>query len=180
RRPSIRAEMITSLPALAWLALAVAPSADAGRPPPAITPKRAAAAVLEDYARALGGEAAWKRHKTLHMKRSLEVKGMQISGTEERYATANGKAMSVTTIPGMGTFREGSDGKTAWSEDPINGLRLLEGAEAEEAKVDATWDAELQLAKLYREVRAVDPPSAPPPGRRYECLELVHKLGKPA
>jgi hypothetical protein len=27
----------------------------------------------------------------------------------------------------MGTFQRGSDGRTAWSEDPIGGLRILKG-----------------------------------------------------
>ena len=164
--------MIAALPLCALLG-----AADAGAPP---APARTAEAILDDYARAIGGPQAWKRHKSVSMKRRLEVKGMQISGTEDRYATANGRWIVMTDLVGLGHFQQGFDGKNLWSEDPINGLRILEGAEAEEAKVDGTWDAELRLKDLYPEVKTVPPPSAPPPGHRYECVQLGGKLAKPA
>jgi hypothetical protein len=170
--------MIAAL-ALALLALGPPDSLKGVRPDLPVR-LRSPDAVLDDYVKALGGEEAWKRHKTAHMKRTLEVQGMQIAGTEERYATDADKTLSVTTIGGMGSFRQGSDGKVAWSQDPINGLRILEGAEAEEAKVDASWNADLRMKKLYPKIRAVAPPEPPPPGRRYECIELVPKLAKPA
>jgi hypothetical protein len=141
---------------------------------------RSADAVLADYVKAVGGPEVWKKHKTVHMTRKVEVKGMQIAGTEDRYATDGDKTLSITSLGAMGSFRQGSDGRVAWSEDPINGLRILEGAEAEEAKIDASWNAELQLAKLYQKVRAVQPPEPPPTGKKYECIELVGKLAKPA
>jgi zinc protease len=143
-------------------------------------PTRSADAILDDYAKAVGGEQAWKKHKTVRMKRQVEIKGMNMSGTDERYATAAGKSLSVISLPGIGSFRQGSDGKVRWSEDPINGLRVLAGAEDEEAKVEATWNAELQLKKLYEKVRSVPPPEPPPAGKRYECVELTPKLAKPA
>lgn len=148
---------------------------------PQLPPKlRGAEEVLSDYVRAIGGAEAWGKHKSLHLKQQVEVKGMQIGGTEERWATSAGKLLSVTTINGMGSIRQGTDGKVAWSEDPINGLRLLEGAEAEEYKVDTAWNADLRLEKLYHKVKSVQPPEAPPPGKRYECVELSLKQAKPS
>src|SRR4051794_8283971 len=108
---------MTVTTALLLLALA-----DAGAPPaiksgttratPAgTTPLRPAEAVLRDYARAIGGERAWTRHRSVYIKRQVRARGMEIGGTEERYATAKGQMLSVSTIPGMGTFRQGSDGK---------------------------------------------------------------------
>jgi hypothetical protein len=141
---------------------------------------RPAEAILRDYARAIGGEEAWKRHRSLYMKRQVQAKGMAIDGTEERYATSAGQLLSVSVLPGMGTFRQGSDGKVRWSEDPINGLRILEGVEDEEARLDATWNAEVQLASSYEKVRSVKPPVPPPAGQRYECVELVAKVAPPA
>lgn len=101
---------------------------------------------------------------------------MQIRGTEERWATSAGKGLTVTTIEGMGRFRQGSNGKIRWSEDPINGLRVLKGAEDEEARIEAIWSSELMLKKLYKEVRSVPPPVPVPPGGNYECVELVPRL----
>jgi hypothetical protein len=171
--------MIATL-ALVLLAAGGPPSSLTGARPDLPPHLRPPAEVLGDYVKAVGGPAAWKRHKNVHMKRKVEVKGMQISGTEDRYATDTDRSLSVTALGAMGSFRQGSDGKVAWSEDPINGLRILEGAEAEEAKIDASWNAELQLTKLYQKVHAVQPPEPPPAGKKYECLELVPKLAKPA
>ncbi|HEU5209441.1 MAG TPA: DUF620 domain-containing protein [Longimicrobiales bacterium] len=41
------------------------------------------------------------------------------------------------TIPGMGEVRTGFDGKVAWSIDPMQGARLLQGAELEQARAQA-------------------------------------------
>jgi hypothetical protein len=154
--------------------------ADAAAPAaPAPAPSaRPADAVLGDYVRAVGGEAAWNRHKTVRLRREILVKGMQLTGTEERRATSAGRFLSVMTLPGIGEFKEGSDGKRAWMMDPINGLRLLAGAEAEEARIDATWNADLKLKKLYRTVLPAPTPADPPRPGRFECLELSPKLGE--
>jgi hypothetical protein len=141
---------------------------------------RAAPAILADYARAIGGDRAWRRHKTLYLKRAIVAKGMEISGTEERYATAAGQMVTVSEIPQMGRFRQGCDGKVCWSEDPINGLRILSGVEDEEARIDGAWQSEAQLARSYEKVRSIAPPEPPPAGKRYECVELVPKSAPPA
>src|SRR5882724_9563991 len=85
---------------------------------------------------AMGSEAAWKAHKTLRLKLEMTFQGMGISGTGERFATKDDKALTVTDLPGMGTIREGSNGKICWAQDPINGLRELGGAEAEQARLE--------------------------------------------
>lgn len=160
------------------LALVVLPLATVAAAP--APPGRAPDAILQDYAAALGGQKAWMRHRSVRIKRQVEVRGMQIQGTEERHATAAGKVLSVTTIPGMGTFRQGSTGRVRWAEDPINGLRVLAGPEDETARIDSTWSADFQLKKLYKEVRAAPPPAEAPAGAGYECLELIPRLARPA
>jgi hypothetical protein len=169
---------MTSL-ALALLLLGPPSSLTTSRPglPPHL---RSPDAILDDYVKAIGGAEAFAHHKTVHMKRKIEVKGMKIGGVEERYATSGDRTLSVTTLGAMGSFRQGSDGKVIWSEDPINGLRVLEGPEAEEIRLDGTWNAELKLKQLYAKVQSVQPPEPPPAGKKYECLELEPKVAKPA
>lgn len=157
------------------LFLALLAASDAG----AAAPLRPADTVLADYARAIGGAAAWNKHRTLHAKRDFEVKASGIHGTEERWATRDGKMLMLMTLPGVGEIRQGSNGKVQWSQDPINGLRILQGAEEEEARLDATWDADVRLRDMYQSARSVPPPTAPPAGKRWECVELTAKLAKP-
>ena len=149
---------------------------------PAETPLRPAQAILDDYANAIGGREAWKRLRTVHVKRALTVAGQGASGSEEHWATADGKNLSESTLREVGTFRQGSDGRMFWSQDPVFGLRKLEGAEQEDARINATWNAELDLASLYANVRSVPPPkqAQPEPNISLECVELQKKLGKPS
>jgi hypothetical protein len=138
--------------------------------------------ILADNVAALGGRKAMSKPKSIRIKSEVTVKGMGLSGTEERHATATGKLLSVMTVPGIGSFRQGSTGKVRWSEDPINGLRILEGAEAEQARLESTWNAELLVKQLYKQVRLAPVPADAQaqkdrPDQQLECLELVPRLG---
>jgi hypothetical protein len=160
--------------AIFFLLLAAAPAQDA-------TPLRPAQAILDDYANAIGGREAWKRLRSVHVKRSLTVAGQGANGSEEHWATADGKNLSESTLQNVGTFRQGSDGRAAWSQDPVFGLRKLDGPEGEEARINGAWNAEPDLASLYVAVRSVPPPkeAQAEPGTSLECVELRKKLGKP-
>src|SRR4051794_34553915 len=76
-------------------------AAPAAAPAKDTTPLRPADAILRDYTRAVGGEKAWSRHRTVYIKRQVQARGMEIGGTEERYATAKGELLSISTIPSM-------------------------------------------------------------------------------
>jgi hypothetical protein len=163
--------------------IALAFSLDGGVPPAAAlspAPLRDAKLILADYAKAIGDEKAWKKHKTLRVKREVSVKAMHFTSQEETRIARGGKLFSTSNMPGMGTFRRGSDGQTAWAEDPIGGLRVLKGAEAEEVRIAATWNSEWRLGEVYARVRAVRPPDSAPRGRQLECVELGKAQGQPS
>jgi hypothetical protein len=149
---------------------------------PAETPLRPAQAILADYAGAIGGREAWKRFRSVHVKRELTVAGQGANGSEEHWATADGKNLSVSTLRDVGTFRQGCDGRAAWSQDPVFGLRKLEGAEREDARINGAWNAEPDLADLYVNVKSVSPPkeAAVETDSSLECVELQKKQGKPS
>jgi hypothetical protein len=152
-------------------------AADAGVAPATPRPVKS---ILADYTRAIGGARALGKHKNVYLKREIAVKGMGVGGTEERWATASGQVLSVTTLPGIGVIKQGSTGRVRWSEDPINGLRILEGAEEEQARIEGTWNADVKLDKLYKTIRPAPPPKEAPQDQALECVELVPALGKPA
>ncbi|HEY0709734.1 MAG TPA: hypothetical protein VGG33_23175 [Polyangia bacterium] len=161
--------------ALASVALAAAPALAASPTDGGTTGSegRTAKTILADHVEAIGGVKALKRPKSLRLVRKVTVKGMGIEGTEERFATSDNKFLSRTTIPGIGVVRTGSDGKVFWSEDPINGLRVLSGLEREQARRDARWNAELHIDELYQQVNVVPPPANAPTGGALECIELA-------
>src|SRR4051812_32524616 len=111
-----RLAAVTALALAPTLAATSAPPAhaapDAGpSPPPAAL--RPAQAVLADFAKAIGGDAAAK-HKTLHLRRELNIAAMGMSGNEERWAAAGDKMLAVMTIAGIGTIKQGSTGSVHW------------------------------------------------------------------
>ncbi len=167
-----------ALSALSALSASAAPgvlAADGGVAPaprlgsaPLAKPPRTAQLILADVSKALGSPAAWKAHKNVRMKLEMTFQGMGISGQGERFATKDDKALVVTDLPGMGTIREGSDGKISWAQDPINGTRKLTGAEAEQARLEAVWNVELRTSELYKSAEL-----APSSAAGLECLVLT-------
>ncbi len=164
--------------AILTLALALAAGCAAqqrppGTTPPAATGPRTADAILADAVQATGG-GAWQAHKTARLKLTIAFKGMAMGGPAEHFQTDADKSLTVTTLPGVGLIREGTNGKVFWSQDPVNGLRYLDGAEAEQARIEASWNADLKAHELYTKIELGqnDPPGL-------ECLVLTPRAGAP-
>lgn len=164
-------------------AAVAAPTAAPARPAPAaktaasLPPARPVDAILHDVVEALGGAAALNAHHSLREKMTITFQGLGITGTAEHVSAAGDKALTTTEIPNVASTREGTDGKTAWSQDPINGLRVLTGAEAEQAHIEAAWNQELRLKELYPKIEAKNEVAAD--GTPVECLVLTPKLSPP-
>lgn len=139
--------------------------------------QRSASAILGDAIKAVGSPEAWTAHKTAHLTMTMSFQALGITGTVERFATSADKALVVTQIPGVGTIREGNNGKVLWSQDPINGLRILDGAEAEQARAESIWNPELRANELYQKVDALTQTGGD--GRSLECVVLTPKLAPP-
>ncbi len=135
---------------------------------------RAPAAILADAVAATGGVQAWKSHRTVHQKLILTLKGMAMSGPVEHFQTSTDKSLTVTTLPAVGETRDGSNGTVLWAQDPVNGTRVLEGAEAEQARIEATWNLEMEAPALFTKIETA--PDAP---AGLECLVLTLKLAPP-
>jgi hypothetical protein len=163
--------VVLALSSLAAVGGAAAPDGGVGR----ALPPRNADAVLADAIVATGGETPWRAHHSMQIKTEIEYRKMAISATRTQVVTAKNKALSVTTIPSVGVVNEGSNGKVAWSEDPVNGLRILSGAEAEQARLESTWNVDHYVHQLFDkiEVRAMTDG-----GRPLECLDMTPKLGQ--
>jgi len=83
----------------------------------------------------------------------------------------------TTDVPGTGAFRAGVSPTVPWSDDPINGLRVLSGAEGEQARIDAAWVLELRANELFKTIEVTQ--ETGPGGAPLECLVLTPKEAKP-
>jgi len=153
-----------------------APGPAPALPAPALN-TRSPQAVLADAVQATGGVAAWNAHKTAHFKIETVFQGMGMGGTGDRFATREDKSMSVTEMTGLGTIREGTNGKVFWSQDPLQGLRMLEGAEREQARIEACWNPEMRAAELFAKLEVATEPG--PGGKPLECVIATPKVGAP-
>jgi hypothetical protein len=166
--PAATGPAASAPPAIPTSATAAGAPAARARPPEAI---------LADAVQATGGAAAWQRHKTAHFKIDTTFQGMAMGGTGERFMTNTGKSLTVGEFVGLGTVREGTNGKVAWSQDAVQGFRFLEGAEAEEARIDAAWNAELQANELFTKLDGAMEPG--PDGTALECVIATPRAGAP-
>jgi hypothetical protein len=164
--PSRRAALAALLAAGLLPAAAHASDGGPAELAPLGKPPRTAAMILADAVKAVGSEAAWKAHKNVHMKLEMTFLGMGISGQAEHFSTKSDQSLLVTDMPGMGAARQGTNGKVFWSQDPINGQRLLTGAEKDWARIEAAWNPELRADELYKSVEVKPDPSRPD----LECL----------
>jgi hypothetical protein len=148
------------------------PSATTQAAGAAPTGARTADAILTDAVVATGGAAAWGIHKTAHIKLTVSLQGMGMGGPAEHFQTNANKSLTLTTLPGVGAIREGANGRVMWSQDPVNGLRVLDGAEAEQARIESAWNADLEAHELFPKIEtAADSPTG------LECLTMTPRLG---
>lgn len=85
--------------------------------------------LLDKQVEATGGRAAYEKIRTMVTSGSMEVKGIGMKGTMTAYHGAPNKVLIEINIEGIGTIRDGSDGKVAWTVSSIQGPRIKEGDE---------------------------------------------------
>jgi hypothetical protein len=141
------------------------------KPDAPLPPVRAVDALLEDIVKALGGADNLNRHKTMYTRVEITLRGLGMTGSAEHFATVGDKALTLTAISGLASTREGCDGRRCWSEDPINGLRMLSGAEAEQALLETAWNPELRFKELFTKLEVRNERDGD--GSLLECLVLT-------
>lgn len=104
-----------------------------------------AEAILAKAVEAVGGRDKLDAIDSYHYKGEISILGQNIAGDSEIW-WQNGDFYSESHMAGIGEIRAGKSGETIWSEDPINGLRELDGAEAEQH----TWASSLMLAADWK------------------------------
>lgn len=104
-----------------------APAADTERPDPTLP---SAEDLLAAHMKAAGGTEVLAHFQSMYFEGRVEVAKQNLRGTARQWWKA-GKYLGEEEIEGVGQSRAGFDGEVAWSDDPIMGLRTLEGREKE-------------------------------------------------
>ena len=74
---------------------------------------------------------------------------MNLKGTFEAYSAPDAKSYTKMTIAGIGDLIEGTDGKTGWSINPMQGSRDRAGAELSQAKLNNDFYRDIRLDRLF-------------------------------
>jgi hypothetical protein len=112
--------------------------------------------VVDAYVEAIGGVEAISRATHRHVKGEMSMPSAGMSMTMEMWQARPNKMLMVMSIPGMGEVRQGYDGQTAWSSNPMQGPRIIEGAELEQTARQADFDSNLRFEHLFPTMETVE------------------------
>lgn len=130
--------------------------------------------VLRDHAAALGGAAPWQKRRALRVRQTITLRNLNLSGHGEVLLARDGRFLISQDLPPVGRVDKAFDGKQLWARDQIGGLRVVEGGEAAQTRLEGTWMADLRLSELFPQRRLV-----PARAEGQECVEL-ERPGLPA
>ncbi len=108
--------------------------------------------ILDRYVEALGGREAIEKIKSRAATGTVELVPMNLKGTFESYAAPEGKSHTKTSLTGIGDLIETTDGKAAWTVNPIQGSREKSGAELAQAKITNDFYRDIRLDKLFPKI----------------------------
>lgn len=146
-RAVLRATMLPLLLAAATSTLqAQTPAADAPLPP--------AKEIIDRYVQAIGGERAVLGHSSIVSTGTIEMPSAGVKGDLELVQTPEKTAMTIT-IPGIGELVTVYDGTTAWSINPMQGPRVLEGKELAQMQEESGYASILRRSPHVTKVETV-------------------------
>ena len=109
----------------------------------------AAKAIVAKYVKAIGGREALLKHKSRYQTGSIELSPMGVKGTIESYSRSDDRALTKVSLAGVGDILDGFDGTMGWTSNPVQGSRIKEGKELQQAKRLSTFAREANLEKIY-------------------------------
>ena len=136
---------------LAGAAASLAPAAPAAAQ--TLPPARQ---IVDAYVQAIGGADAIARAQHRHFRGEMSMPAAGMTLTMETWQSRPNKMLMVMTIPGMGEVRQGFDGETAWSSDPMQGPRIIEGAQLQQTLRSADFDNNLRFDHLFPTLETVE------------------------
>ncbi|HMD32380.1 MAG TPA: hypothetical protein VKG84_10760 [Candidatus Acidoferrales bacterium] len=134
-----------------------AAAAPATTPPakPAAAVAPAAREIFERYAQAIGGHEAWQKLTSRVTRGTIRIEGIDGTGTTLQYERAPNQNLAIATLADGTVFREGFDGKASWEQDPNGTVKVTEGARGADARAEADFYFEVELAKIYPHARTM-------------------------
>jgi len=100
-----------------------------------------AADVIAKHVAAIGGKDAIRKVTSYKQVANMELPSAGLTAEVEVQVLAPNKMSTKATLPGIGDIVSGTDGQNAWSMNPMQGPRVLDGKEKEQAIEQADFYA---------------------------------------
>jgi hypothetical protein len=155
---------------LALAACALAPAAAAAQQLPS------AEQLTQRYVQAIGGREAMLAPRTTRTRGTFEMPAAGLTGELEVVTGKPNRVATRVTIGGLGEIRNGYDGQTGWSVDPMMGARLLTPAETDAAREQADPMAAVRDPSAYTSMTTVEQTTMG--GQACYKVRLVWKSGR--
>jgi hypothetical protein len=114
-----------------------------------------AATVLDRYIEVTGGRAAYEKHRSQVAKGTLSLPAQGIAGDMTLYAAEPSNVLRRVQIGAIGTMQDGVTGDVAWELSPLQGPRIIEGAERADNLRDARFNAPLYWREQYSKAETI-------------------------
>lgn len=112
-----------------------------------------AADVIAKHVAAIGGKDAIRKVTSYKQVANMELPSAGLTAEVEVQVLAPNKMSTKATLPGIGDIISGTDGQNAWSMNPMQGPRVLDGKEKEQAIEQADFYAGmLYPAELFSSI----------------------------
>lgn len=98
--------------------------------------------ILDKSVEATGGKAAFEKMHNTVITGSMELAAMGIKGTMVITKAEPNMSLAEIDIAGIGSVKQGFDGKVAWEINPMQGARIKDGDELAAAKREAHFHEE--------------------------------------
>jgi len=102
------------------------------------------------------GMARMTKQRAIHTTGTFSMPAMGATGQVEVFQLAPNRMAMKMTLPGLGDLSSGFDGETAWSMNPMEGPRVLAGAELVQIRDEADFLASLRDARLVASIETVE------------------------
>lgn len=112
-------------------------------------------AVLERYAKALGGREELAKHSSMHQIGIFEFPAAGLKADMHIFMGKPNKMLTRITIPGMGEIARGYDGTTGWSVDPTSGPMVLKGKQLDQIKLESDFMGIMHDPKSFASTQTV-------------------------
>ena len=134
-------------------------------------------AVYNHFIAATGGKAAYEARHSLIEHATIDFAKQGLKGSLTIYQAAPDKYLGLTELPGIGKLATGSNGEVAWENTALQGPRIKQGAERDDALRDGAFNASLHWQKLYAKAETAGSETV----EGHDCYKVVltPKEGKP-